>query len=156
MTRFNRSIERQSNKYIFGEHSLKNSISFMGISQRCNLCLEEKLSILKEEWVQKRSEIVSACLHKNRFPVSHLTKKGMQAIWTPKRPRFIFEHKNSSYVFRNLSTTWRFLLDETDCCAEVFEARCNFALSVWHWAFFCVSQTSQTFFSLLSNFFTWG
>ena len=61
----------------------KNSISYMGGSKRCNLCLEEKLSILKEKskyLLNKRSEIVSACHHKNKFQVNHLTKKGMHGI----------------------------------------------------------------------------
>ena len=41
-------------------------------SKRCNLCLEEKLNILKEKdncLLNKRSEIISACQHKNRFQV---------------------------------------------------------------------------------------
>ena len=62
---------------------IKNPISYTGGSKRCNLCLEEKLSILKEKskyLFNKRSEIVSACHHKNRFQVNHLTKKGMHAI----------------------------------------------------------------------------
>ena len=52
-------------------------------SKRCNFCLEEKLSILKEKskyLLNKRSEIVSACHHKNKFQVNHLTKKGMHGI----------------------------------------------------------------------------
>ena len=46
---------------------IKKSISYTGGSKRCNLCLEEKLNILKEK--NKRSEIISACQHKNRFQV---------------------------------------------------------------------------------------
>ena len=30
--------------------------------------------------LNKRSEIVSTCHHKNRFQVNHLTKKGMHGI----------------------------------------------------------------------------
>ena len=44
----------------------------MGGSKTCNLCLEEKLSILKEKskyLLNKRAEIVLACYHKNRFQV---------------------------------------------------------------------------------------
>ena len=61
----------------------ENSSSYTGGSKRCNLCLEEKLSILKENskyLLNKRSEIVLACHHKYRFQVNHLTKKGMHAI----------------------------------------------------------------------------
>ena len=44
----------------------------------CNLCLEEKISILKEKnncLLNKRSEIVSACQHKSRFQVNNLNKE---------------------------------------------------------------------------------
>ena len=43
---------------------IKKSISHTGGSKRCNLCLEEKLNILKEKdncLLNKRSEIISAC-----------------------------------------------------------------------------------------------
>ena len=45
---------------------IKKSISYTGGSKRCNLCLEEKLNILKEKdncLLNKRS----ACQHKNRL-----------------------------------------------------------------------------------------
>ena len=42
----------------------------------------------------------------------------MHGIWTPTRPRLFFEHKDSSHIFLNLSTTWRFLLDKADCCGK--------------------------------------
>ena len=57
---------------------IKKSISYTGGSKRCNLCLEEKLNILKEKdncLLNKRSEIISACQHKNRFQVKSLNKK---------------------------------------------------------------------------------
>ena len=57
--------------------SIKKSISYMGESKRCNLCLEEKLNILKEKdncLLNKRSEIISACRHKNRFQVKSQNK----------------------------------------------------------------------------------
>ena len=44
-------------------------IYFLHGRKRCNLCLEEKLNILKEKdnrLLNKRSEIISACQHKNR------------------------------------------------------------------------------------------
>ena len=55
---------------------IKKSISYMGGSKRCNLCLEEKLNILKEKdsCLLKRSEIILACQHKNRFQVKSLNK----------------------------------------------------------------------------------
>ena len=57
---------------------VKKSISYTGESKRCNLCLDEKLIILKEKnncLLNKRSEIVSACQHKNRFEVNNLNKE---------------------------------------------------------------------------------
>ena len=54
---------------------IKKPISYTGGSKRCNLCLEEKISILKEKnncLLNKRSEIVSACQHKSRFQVNNL------------------------------------------------------------------------------------
>ena len=50
---------------------IKKSISYTGGSKRCNSCLDEKISILKEKnncLVNKRSNIVSACQHKSRYP----------------------------------------------------------------------------------------
>ena len=45
--------------------STKKSIAYRGGSKRCNLCLDEKNSIMKEKTIEslldKRSEIVSAC-----------------------------------------------------------------------------------------------
>ena len=52
------------------------TISYTGGSKKCNLCLEEKISILKEEnncLLNKRSEIVSACQHKSR--INNLNKE---------------------------------------------------------------------------------
>ena len=81
---------------------LKNSITYTGESKRCNICLQEKLSILKEKsksLLNKRSKIVSSCLHKNRFQVKNLNKEGMYANLMTTRLRFLLEHKNSSRVF---------------------------------------------------------
>ena len=47
-------------------------------SKRCNLCLGEKLSVLKERdncFLNKTSEIVSASQHKNKFQVKNLNKE---------------------------------------------------------------------------------
>ena len=57
---------------------VKKSISYTGGSKRCNLCLEEKLNILKEKdncLLNKRSEIISARQHKNRFKVKNINKE---------------------------------------------------------------------------------
>ena len=92
-----RGVSTKLNKYN------KKSISYTGGSKRCNLCLEEKLSILKEKdncLLNKRSEIVSACQHKNKFQVKNLNKQ-RHAILMTTLPRFLLdhEHKNSSHFF---------------------------------------------------------
>ena len=78
------SNETELSKYVWHlKENNKDYISYTGGSKRCNLCLEEKLSILKEKskyLLNKRSEIVSAWHHKNRFQVNHLTEKGMHGI----------------------------------------------------------------------------
>ena len=61
---------------------VKCAISYTGGSKRCNLCLEEKLCILKENDKQnllnKKSELVSACNHKRNFYAKSIKKKPFQ------------------------------------------------------------------------------
>ena len=81
---------------------IKKSISYMGGSKRCNLCLEEKISILKEKnncLLNKRSEIVSACQHKSRFQVNNLNKEMNACYSITHAPTFRLEHKRSSQIF---------------------------------------------------------
>ncbi len=55
---------------------LKQSISYTGGSKRCNLCLEEKLCILKnknkQNLLNKKSEIVSTCNHRKKHLINNL------------------------------------------------------------------------------------
>ena len=47
-------------------------------SNRCNLCLNEKLAILEDEdefLLNKRSEIISKCRHENKFMLKTLASK---------------------------------------------------------------------------------
>ena len=70
---------------------IKKSISYTGGSKRCNSCLEEKISILKEKnncLLNKRSEIVSACQHKSRFQVNNLNKERNACYSTTHAPTF--------------------------------------------------------------------
>ena len=70
---------------------IKKSISYAGGSKRCNLCLEEKLNILKEKdncLLNKRSEIISACRHKNRFQVKSLNKERNACYFNDNTPTF--------------------------------------------------------------------
>ena len=74
-------LKENNTDYTIKWSIIKNSISYTEGSKRCNLCLEEKLSILKEKskyLLNKRSEIVSACHHKNKFQVNHLKIKKKQ------------------------------------------------------------------------------
>ena len=69
---------------------IKKSISYTG-SKRCNLCLEEKLNILKEKdncLLNKRSEIIPACQHKNRFQVKSLNKERNACYFNDNTPTF--------------------------------------------------------------------
>ena len=81
---------------------IKKSISYTGGSKRYNLRLEEKLNILKEKdncLLNNRSEIISACLHKNRFQIKSLNKERNACYFNDNTPtRFLLEHKNSSHV----------------------------------------------------------
>ena len=70
---------------------IKKSISYTGGSKRCNLCLEEKLNILKEKdncLLNKRSEITSACQHKNRFQIKSLDKERNACYFNDNTPTF--------------------------------------------------------------------
>ena len=70
---------------------IKKPISCTGGSKRCNLCLEEKLNILKEKdnWLlNKRSEIISACQHKNRFQLKSLKKERNACYFNDNTPTF--------------------------------------------------------------------
>ena len=70
---------------------IKKSISYTGGSKRCNLCLEEKLNTLKEKdncLLNKRSEIISACQHKNRFQVKSLNKERNACYFNDNTPTF--------------------------------------------------------------------
>ena len=62
----------------------------------------EKLNILKEKdncLLNKRSEIISACQHKNRFQVKSLNKERMHAILMTTPPL------DNSSLFSKLFTT---------------------------------------------------
>ena len=81
---------------------LKQSISYTGGSKRCNLCLEEKLCILKDKNKQnllnKKSEIVSTCNHRKKTlnKQSKEWKECMHCL-TPTRPRLRpYKHLSSS------------------------------------------------------------
>ena len=55
---------------------LKQSISYTGGSKSCNLCLEEKLCILKDKSKQnllnKKPEILSTCNHRKKHLINNL------------------------------------------------------------------------------------
>ena len=74
-------------------HKMVNNkkIYYTGGSKRCNLCLEEKLNILKVKdncLLNKRSEMISACQHKNRFQVKSLNKERNACYFNDNTPTF--------------------------------------------------------------------
>ena len=71
-------MEQNKTDFAINWPILKNSISYTGGSKKCNLCLEEKISILKEKsncLRNKRSELVSACQYKKRFQANNINKE---------------------------------------------------------------------------------
>ena len=57
---------------------LNRAATYSARGKRCNLCLEEKLMILKADKrnsLNKRAEIISKCRHKNRFYVKSFCRR---------------------------------------------------------------------------------
>ena len=80
----------------------------MGGSKRCNLCLEEKLNISKEKdncLLNKRSEIISACQHRNRFQVKSLNKERNACYFNDNTPTFPSLSIKTAHMFSKLFTT---------------------------------------------------
>ena len=93
---------------------IKKSISYTGGSKRCNLCLEEKLNILKEKdncLLNKSSEIISACQHKNRFQVK-LHLKGFSIV-----------HLNIASLIKHIDQLRTILLDKACHILSINESR---------------------------------
>ena len=70
--------------YVIKWAILRKSNTFKRKTGICNLCLEEKYSILREklsnkDLLNKRSEMISKCRHGNR-PPSHARKKGKVVV----------------------------------------------------------------------------
>ena len=87
---------------------IKRSISYTGGYKRCNLCLEEKLNILKEKdncLLNKRSEIISACQHKNRFQVKSLNKERNARYFNDNTPNVSSLSIKTAHMFSKLFTT---------------------------------------------------
>ena len=109
----------------------KKSISYPGGSKRSDLCLYEKLSILKKKsncLLNKRSEIVSACQHKNRFQVNNLNNERNACYLNTHK------HKRSSHVFKifRLPPEDSFWMN---CSGKFFKVFCtiiHFALFICH------------------------
>ena len=81
---------------------IKKCISYTGGTKRCNLCFDEKITILKEKYnnclLNKRSEIVSACQQKSRFQVNNLNKERNSCYSIIHAPTFP-PHEKSSHIF---------------------------------------------------------
>jgi hypothetical protein len=72
-------LKENNQDYTIKWSILKHAISYTGGPKRCNLCLEEKFCILKDinkdNSLNKRSEILGTCRHKNRFRVNKVVNK---------------------------------------------------------------------------------
>ena len=69
---------------------VKRAAAYTSGAKRCNLCLEEKLCIMKarlknhlKNLLNKRSEIVSKCRYRNRFLISKTSHTRTIAIGHP-------------------------------------------------------------------------
>ena len=70
------------------EYRLKWSIvgkanAYSNATKKCNLCLNEKYFIMKADkktLINKRSEMISKCRHKNKFSINKLNKSNESAI----------------------------------------------------------------------------
>ena len=85
-------IKKSNNKKNDKKSLIKKSIFDTGGSKRCNLCLDEKNTILKEKnncLLNKRSEIVLPCQHKSRFQVNNLNKERNACYSTTHAPTFL-------------------------------------------------------------------
>ena len=54
--------------------------SYNPVSKRCNLCLNEKFTIISykgSNLLNSRSEVISKCRHKNRYKLSSLTSENI-------------------------------------------------------------------------------
>ena len=70
------TLKEKNQDFSINWQILKHSISYTGGSKRCNLCLEEKIYILKEKnkncLLNKRAELISCCRHRNKFRINIL------------------------------------------------------------------------------------
>ena len=86
---------------------LKRAISYTGRSKRCNLCLEEKFCILKENQnclLNKRMEIISTRRHRKKFRVSNAIKQYTPTIVSPTHPHVSAKTHISSPIFEPCHT----------------------------------------------------
>ena len=71
---------------------LKRAAAYTIRARRCNLCLEEKLSILKADkrtLLNERSELVSKCQHQNKFNMSKFSPVEERSDESSSLPRTI-------------------------------------------------------------------
>ena len=64
--------------YKINWHIIKRASAYIGKPSRCNLCLAEKLCILTAQnasLLNKKSELVTKCRHKNKFFMATNQKK---------------------------------------------------------------------------------
>jgi len=63
-------LKDDKKNYVINWSIITSASSYNNISKRCNLCLAEKLSIIKASkasLLNKRSELISKCRHENKY-----------------------------------------------------------------------------------------
>ena len=71
-------LKRKNKRFSLTWSVLKRAATYSVGGKRCNLCLEEKPMILKADKknsLNKRTEIISKCRHKNTFYVKNLCRR---------------------------------------------------------------------------------
>ena len=89
---------------------VKRAAAYTSGAKRCNLCLEEKLYIMKVRLknLNKRSDIISKCRHRNRFLFSKTNHTKTIAMNHPTPANHdVNEQKKRSQWIDAVSVAWR-------------------------------------------------
>ena len=76
-------LKKKKKQYEIAWSIVKKCAPYKASSSRCDLCLSEKLTILKakdNETMNKRSEIANKCRHANKFSLSNVLKQRIKVL----------------------------------------------------------------------------
>ena len=76
-------LKKKKKQYEIAWSIVKKCAPYKASSSRCDLCLSEKLTILKakdNETLNKRSEIANKCRHANKFSLSNVLKQRLKVL----------------------------------------------------------------------------